>query len=130
MNLTKTLVPLFHLWVHFWIFHGQKRKKTAVQPRRTIVIWFQNSRNSTKIYISFCVRLSPTEMFSLLFRCLLCLNRPFLCLLFPFLPCPISWPCPNSLYCLEVKMAGTAHVPYLIFNLQDRRTIQRGTLIL
>ena len=36
MNLTKTLVPLFHLWVHFWIFHGQKRKKTAVQPRRTI----------------------------------------------------------------------------------------------
>ena len=37
MNLTKTLVPLFYLWVHFWIFHGQKRKKMALQPRSTIL---------------------------------------------------------------------------------------------
>ena len=40
MNVTKTLIPFLYLWVHFWIFHGQKRKKTAVQPRSTIYIHF------------------------------------------------------------------------------------------
>ena len=33
MNLRKTLIPFFYLWVHFWIFHGQKCKNPAVQPR-------------------------------------------------------------------------------------------------
>ena len=40
VNLSKTLVPFFYLWVHFWIFHGQKCKKTVVQPRSTIYIHF------------------------------------------------------------------------------------------
>ena len=37
MNLTKTLVPFFYLWVHFWIFHFKRRVGVAVQPRNTIV---------------------------------------------------------------------------------------------